>query len=58
MLWERELAYAPYDTPERRAAFSNRLRKAVRQIEHMDVRKFYGEEIKKRLDALFAPANR
>ena len=57
MLWERELAYAPYDTPERRAAFSNRLRKAVRQIEHMDVRKFYGEEIKKRLDALFAPAN-
>ena len=58
MLWERELAYAPYDTPERRAAFSNRLRKAVRQIEHMDVRKFYGEEIKKRLDALFAPVNR
>ncbi|EJW21926.1 hypothetical protein IMCC14465_03200 [alpha proteobacterium IMCC14465] len=58
MLWERELAYAPYDTPERRAAFSDRLRKAVRQIEHLDVRKFYGEEIKKRLDALFAPANR
>ena len=58
MLWERELAYAPYDTPERRAAFSDRLRKAVRQIEHIDVRKFYGEEIKKRLDALFAPANR
>ena len=58
MLWERELAYAPYDTPERRAAFSDRLRKAVRQIEHIDVRKFYGEEIKKRLDALFAPGNR
>ena len=57
MLWERELAYSPYDTPERRAAFSDRLRKAVRQIEHIDVRKFYGEEIKKRLDNLFAPAN-
>ena len=53
MLWDRELAVAPFDTPERRAALSDRLRTAVRQIQNADVRRFYGEEIRKRLDQLF-----
>lgn len=57
MLWDRELAAAPWDTPERRAALSGRLRQAVRQISSPDVRKFYGEEIKQRLDVLFQENN-
>lgn len=57
MLWDRELAAAPWDTPERRAALTDRLRQAIRQIAHADVRKFYGEEIKRRLDGLFQETN-
>lgn len=56
MLWDRELAVAPYDTPERRAALSGRLRQSVGQIQQGDIRKFYGEEIRKKLDALFPSA--
>jgi len=54
MLWERELAVAPYSTPERRAALHARLREAVRQITHADVRQFYGDDIKQKLGKLFA----
>lgn len=53
MLWDRELSFAPYDTPERRAALTDRLRKAVSQVQNPDVRRFYGDEIKQRLDSLF-----
>ena len=53
MLWDRELAVGAWNTPERRAALAERLRQAVRQIQHPDVRKFYAEEIKHRLDGLF-----
>ena len=56
MLWDRELSFAPYDTPERRAALTDRLRKAVNQVQNPDVRRFYGEEIKRRLDGLFVGA--
>ncbi len=55
MLWERELSFAPHDTPERRAALTQRLRTTVRQIQNSDVRKFYDEDIKQRINALFAP---
>ena len=54
MLWERELAVDSYNTPERRAALHERLRLAVRQIAHADVRQFYGDDIQQRLDKLFA----
>lgn len=54
MLWERELSIAPYSTPERRAALHERLRLAVRQITHADVRQFYGDDIQQRLGKLFA----
>ncbi|MGC6472284.1 MAG: DNA primase [Parvibaculales bacterium] len=56
MLWDRELSFAPYDTPERRAALTDRLRKAVSQVQSPDVRRFYGDDIKQRLDGLFVGA--
>lgn len=59
MLWMRELERMPLNTPERRADFKGRLRQAVALIEHRDVRAFYGQDIKERLDQFFtaAPAN-
>ena len=53
MLVQREVSVASYDTPERRAALSERLRNAVKKIQHQDIRKFYGEEIKTRLENMF-----
>lgn len=55
MLWDREVTAAPFDTPERRAALTGRLRKAVAMIEHAEVRKYYGDAIKMRMDKLFVP---
>jgi len=53
MLWTRELERGPLNTPERRADFKGRLRQAVGLITDRDVRTFYGQDIKQRLDRFF-----
>jgi len=51
VLWERERAATPLDTPERRAAFRTRLRAAARLIADPDVRRAYEDDFRRRLDA-------
>ncbi|MEM8772842.1 MAG: DNA primase [Pseudomonadota bacterium] len=58
VLWEREIAARPLDTPERRAALRSAMRDLVKTIVDKDVRDAYGGELAKRLDAQFAPPPR
>lgn len=53
VLWDRERAIRPLDTPERRAAFRAQLRDLVKNIADKDVRSAYGGELADRLDAEF-----
>lgn len=54
LLWQRELAQAPLDTPERKAGFEARLDEAVNHIGHAGVKKAYARELHQRLrDYLF-----
>ena len=55
VLWSREIAAQPLDTPERRAAMRTRLRKLVGEIKNKDVRDAYGVELRERLNSLYAP---
>ncbi|MGE0844901.1 MAG: DNA primase [Flavobacteriaceae bacterium] len=55
MLWGRESEAGPLDTPERRAAFEARLGAAVRQISDDTVRRYYGQDMRERLNALVTP---
>lgn len=54
VLWDREIAARPLDTPERRAALRSHLRSLVKTIPDEDVRRAYGAELRNRLDARFA----
>jgi DNA primase len=56
MLWRRETARGPLDTPERRAALDARLREALRKITDQGVRNHYAAELRARRAALFRPA--
>lgn len=53
MLWRRETAQAPLDTPERRAALDARLRECLRRISDPSVRNHYAAELRTRRSALF-----
>src|SRR5690625_1778083 len=53
MLWRRETARAPLDTPERRAALDARLRECLRRISDPSVRNHYAAELRTRRSALF-----
>lgn len=55
VLWDREFAARPLDTPERRAALRAHLRDLVKTIADKDVRAAYGAELARRLDDRFAP---
>lgn len=55
VLWARETAARPLDTPERRAALRSHLRTLVRGIADKDVRNAYGADIAARLQMMFAP---
>ncbi|MFB0872373.1 MULTISPECIES: DNA primase [unclassified Sphingobium] len=63
-LWSHEVAAAPLDTPEQKAALKQRLRALSDSIQHPDVRAHYAHEFRERYDALFfarrdtAPARR
>ncbi len=58
VLWDREIAAQPLDTPERRAKLRSHLRELVRTIADKDVRGAYGAELSQRLDAQFRPPER
>ncbi len=53
VLWLREQAEQPLDTPERRAAFEARLDALVAEIANARVREHYRREVKSRLFALW-----
>ncbi|MGL4813166.1 MAG: toprim domain-containing protein, partial [Beijerinckiaceae bacterium] len=53
LLWLRETEAAPMDTPERRAAFEQRLREALKTVQDETVRRHYQAEMQSRLTALF-----
>ena len=52
VLWMREMAAAPLDTPERRAAFERRLRETVSRIGDPLARRYYEADIGERLEAI------
>jgi DNA primase len=49
VLWQRELKTHPIDTPERRAAFEERLEKLLAEIVNARVKDHYRREVKNRL---------
>lgn len=53
VLWEREVAGARLDTPERKAALEARLKELVRSIADPTVQRRYYEELRIRLASLF-----
>jgi DNA primase len=55
MLWTRETEAGGFDTPERRAALEARLMALTEGIRDQTVRKYYREEINRRIGALFSP---
>ncbi|SDR47010.1 DNA primase [Rhizobiales bacterium GAS113] len=52
VLWMRETAAGPLDTPERRAAMERRLREAVSHIGDPLARRYYEADIAERLEAI------
>ena len=57
MLWARESAAGPFDTPERRAALEGRVAEVTAAIGDEAVRRYYREDFSVRLRRLFAPAD-
>jgi len=55
LIWERETAGQPLDSPERRAALDARLRAHVGKIADAKLRGYWEREIEGRKAALFAP---
>ena len=58
MLWEREVALFPNDTPEQRAGLEQRLSVLISDIQDQRVRQYYQTELKMRLRDSFAPPAR
>ncbi|WP_237481101.1 DNA primase [Lichenibacterium dinghuense] len=52
VLWSREVEATTLDTPERRAGLKHRLGELARQIGDETLRRYYGQELYGRLDAL------
>ncbi|MGE0231562.1 MAG: DNA primase [Flavobacteriaceae bacterium] len=52
MLWAREAEAALLDTPERRAAFEARIGDAIRSIKDDTVRRYYGQDMRARINGL------
>ena len=56
VLWRRETEQRSFDTPERRAALEQRLRDISGQIADPALRRYYGQDLRARLNQLFAAA--
>ncbi|MCT4370217.1 DNA primase [Yangia mangrovi] len=46
LLWRRETEGKVFDSPERKAALDATLRAAIKRVQHPDLRRHYGDEIK------------
>lgn len=57
VLLQRELEAGPADTPERRAALDRRINEALRQIGDEQLRRYYREDIFRRVAAMMPGAN-
>ncbi len=55
LFWSRALEAGPVDTPERRAAFEKRLREQLQVIPDDNLRRYYREDMDRRLIAQFQP---
>jgi DNA primase len=55
LFWSRALEAGPVDTPERRAAFEKRLREQLQVIPDDNLRRYYREDMDRRLAAQFQP---
>jgi DNA primase len=55
LFWSRALEAGPVDTPERRAAFEKRLREPLQVIPDDNLRRYYREDMDRRLAAQFQP---
>jgi DNA primase len=53
VMWERELARAPVDTPERMAGFEARLKQAVASIRDPAVKRLYEQHVRSRIGSFF-----
>jgi DNA primase len=56
VLWTREIEAGRFDTPERRAGLEMRINAVTSGIAHDAVRKYYRQELERRLLSFFAPA--
>jgi DNA primase len=56
MVWSRALEAGPVDTPERRAAFERRLKEGLQSIPDENLRRYYREDMERRIAAMFAVA--
>ena len=57
LLWQREVEGGVFDSPERKAALDKKLRAAISRIRDSSIRAHYGQAIKQKRWALFAPKN-
>ncbi|MEM7722336.1 MAG: DNA primase [Pseudomonadota bacterium] len=55
LLWRRETEGQVFDSPERRAALDQRLRKAISAIQDQNLRRHYGDALAELRRALFRP---
>ncbi|HEX5933381.1 MAG TPA: DNA primase [Pseudorhizobium sp.] len=56
MIWMRETAGASFDTPEKRAELEARLKQVVSVIADENVRRYYQQEVRERLNGFFQRA--
>jgi DNA primase len=57
VLWSREAEGSPTDTPDRRASFEVRLSELIGEIGDATVRRYYAEDVRRRLAQHLAPAS-
>lgn len=58
LLWQRETEGQDFDSPERKALLDKNLRGLIGKIADPSIRSHYGEEIKRRRQTLFFPAQK
>ena len=56
LLWRREIDNRPLDTPERRADLERRLREVAGKIHDEPLRRYYADELLRRISSLFGRA--
>lgn len=58
LIWAKELEVGPLDTPERKAALTQRLKQLTNTIQDPTVRGYYDEAYRERMRSLFTPQSK